>query len=382
MKEVEDMNDIKIFTPYRVCPLGAHVDHQHGRVTGFAIDKGVYLDFNRTKDGAVHIKSVNYKGVVEFNIKDFFEKENNWGDFVKGAVQSLSRKYKLQYGIEGIIEGTLPVGGLSSSAAVIITYLNALCKANDIHLNKHEMIEYAIWVERNYIGVNVGKLDQSCEVYSEKDSLLYLDTLDDKYESILKNRNMPDFEIMIVFTGHERNLAGSQYNKRVDECKSTSYYIKSFENTEYGKYEDAYLRDIKEDIFNKYKNMLPKNWSKRAVHYYSEQLRVKQGVEAWRSGDLECFGRLMFESGWSSILNYETGSDGLRELHMIMEQTEGIYGGRFSGAGFNGSSIALIMPEKKETIIKNITDKYLEKFPEMTDTFSIHFCNTADGVRL
>ena len=30
-----------IFSPYRVCPLGAHVDHQHGLVTGFAFDKGV-----------------------------------------------------------------------------------------------------------------------------------------------------------------------------------------------------------------------------------------------------------------------------------------------------------------------------------------------------
>ena len=35
-----------IFSPYRVCPLGAHVDHQHGLVTGFAIDKGVDLWFS------------------------------------------------------------------------------------------------------------------------------------------------------------------------------------------------------------------------------------------------------------------------------------------------------------------------------------------------
>lgn len=28
-----------IYTPYRVCPLGAHVDHQLGLVTGFAVDK-------------------------------------------------------------------------------------------------------------------------------------------------------------------------------------------------------------------------------------------------------------------------------------------------------------------------------------------------------
>ena len=57
-----------IFSPYRVCPLGAHVDHQHGLVTGFAIDKGVDLWFNvndgqRSKDegqrsiGHVHLES-------------------------------------------------------------------------------------------------------------------------------------------------------------------------------------------------------------------------------------------------------------------------------------------------------------------------------------
>lgn len=40
-----------IFTPYRVCPLGAHVDHQLGQVTGFAIDRGVELEFDITEDG-------------------------------------------------------------------------------------------------------------------------------------------------------------------------------------------------------------------------------------------------------------------------------------------------------------------------------------------
>ena len=53
-----------IFSPYRVCPLGAHVDHQHGLVTGFAIDKGVDLYFDvrgQMEDGRcdphVHLKA-------------------------------------------------------------------------------------------------------------------------------------------------------------------------------------------------------------------------------------------------------------------------------------------------------------------------------------
>ena len=31
------------YAPYRVCPLGAHIDHQWGIVTGFALDTGVTL---------------------------------------------------------------------------------------------------------------------------------------------------------------------------------------------------------------------------------------------------------------------------------------------------------------------------------------------------
>ena len=33
------------FCPYRVCPLGAHSDHNLGKVTGLAIDKGIYLAY-------------------------------------------------------------------------------------------------------------------------------------------------------------------------------------------------------------------------------------------------------------------------------------------------------------------------------------------------
>jgi galactokinase/galacturonokinase len=51
-----------IFSPYRVCPLGAHVDHQHGLVTGFAIDKGVDYWFNVREDGRVLLSSRTFDG--------------------------------------------------------------------------------------------------------------------------------------------------------------------------------------------------------------------------------------------------------------------------------------------------------------------------------
>lgn len=44
---------MKIFTPYRVCTLGAHVDHPLGIVTGFALDRDVMLDLRKPRTEAL-----------------------------------------------------------------------------------------------------------------------------------------------------------------------------------------------------------------------------------------------------------------------------------------------------------------------------------------
>ena len=242
------------------------------------------------------------------------------------------------------IEGTLPVGGLSSSAAVILTYLNAVCIANDIQITRPEIISNAIWAERNYIGVNVGKLDQSCEVYCRKNGLLFLDTLDDSNEIIPVSSNMKPFEIMIVFGGKERQLAGSAYNTRVDECKAAAYALQAYAGMDYGNYKDTYLRNVPIGVYLQYKDRLPENWRKRAEHFYGERQRVKDGIKAWKKGDIEEFGQLMFQSRRSSIELYETGSDNLRDLQDIFENTDGIYGGRFSGVHCHLMYMCCIFP--------------------------------------
>lgn len=97
---------------------------------------------------------------------------------------------------------------------------------------------------------------------------------------------------------------------------------------------------------------------------------------------MEALGRLIFESGYSSIYNYETGSPELKKLYEIMTHTNGIYGGRFSGAGFKGCCMALIDPAYEESIIETVTREYLKEFPHLSDKYSVHVCESADGVRL
>lgn len=371
------------FTPYRICPIGAHSDHQLGKITGIAINKGIHIAYGPKENGVVEIQSLQFDKRAQWHVQATpIEKENDWADHLRGATIALDRRYPLRRGLCAVIDGELPIGGLSSSAAVIITFLSALCNMNGISLSASELITISQEAENKYVGVACGKLDQSCEVYCKKDHLLYMDLQNDSYELIPQHPDMKPYKIAIFFSGIERSLAGSGFNMRVDECRSSAYALKAYAGMEYSKFEETNLRDVPYEVYLEYKDKLPETWKKRAEHWYTEFFRVQQGAEAWRKGDIEEFGRLSFESGKSSIDNWETGSPELKSLYEIMTKTVGIYGGRFSGAGFKGCCMALINPDYEESIIENVTCEYLKQFPHLEGKFSAHICESADGVHL
>lgn len=405
-----------IFAPYRVCPLGAHVDHQHGLVTGFAIDKGVDLWFDvngepsqRSKDEGqnavggqrskvegishVHLESKTFEGVVDFDIATpTLVKQGNWGDYARGAKFALQKRFKLTRGITGVVQGSLPVGGLSSSAAVLIAYVMAFAKANDITLAPFEVMKIASEAEREYIGLNNGLLDQACIALGKKNHLLMLDCESDEYRLIpfgsqgseVKGQRSEEglpFEFAIFFSGLTRSLMSSDYNLRVAECKTATWLVQAYENIPLKEQNKTFLRDVSESMFKRHRDNMPPRFARRAEHFFSEHKRVREGITAWETGNLEWFGSLVKASCESSIHNYECGSPELIAIYEAMLTTDGIYGGRFSGAGFKGACIALVDPTKKEQIEKEITEKYLAKFPQYKNTFKVYFCKSDDGAR-
>lgn len=369
------------FCPYRVCPIGAHSDANLGKITGLAIDKGIHMAYSPKLNGVVELCSLQFGKRAQFHVRDVARNKcDDWADYLRGATLKLSERYPLTYGMSGVIEGSLPIGGLSSSAAVTLVYLKALCHVNLIHPEPLELIQISVAAENEYVGVNCGKLDQSCEVYSKKDHLLYLDTKDDRYELIPTHPAMKPYRIAIFFSGIERTLAGSKFNMRIDEARSAAYAMQAYAGMDYGKFQEANLRAVPREVYEKYKHRLPDTWRRRAEHWYTEYERVQQGAEAWRRGDLDTFGRLSFESGHSSIVNWETGSPELKTLYDIMTRTDGIYGGRFSGAGFKGCCMALIDPAYEADIIRQVTKEYLNAFPQLEGKYSVHICDSADGL--
>ena len=379
-----------IFSPYRVCPLGAHVDHQHGLVTGFAIDKGVDLWFNVRPDCMVNLTSGSFEGAVSFDLsKPVQVREKHWGDYARGAKFALRKRFELKYGIDGHLQGSLPVGGLSSSAAVLIAYVMAVAKANGVELNPFEVVLIASEAEREYIGLNNGLLDQACIALGRKNELLFLDCDNNEYrhikfggESGAGNTDINNlFEIGIFFSGLTRSLVNSDYNLRVFECKTAAWNMLAYTDQPLKPFDKTFLRDIPKATFDKTRDAMPARFARRAEHFYSEYRRVRQGVTAWETGNLPLFGQLSFDSCESSIHNYECGSTELIAIYNIMRQLPGVYGGRFSGAGFKGAVIALIDPAHKAEIEKAVTEQYLAQFPEYEKTFKCYFVKTDDGAR-
>ena len=369
------------FCPYRISPLGAHIDHQYGKINGLAIDKGIHIAYSRKENGVVELQSLNFPKRAQFHVREIpEEKVGDWADHMRGAAKQLAEQYPLRYGISAVIEGTLPIGGLSSSAAVIIAFMSALARENRIKLDPWETIMMAKAAENKYVGVNCGKLDQSCEVLCKKDQLLYLDCADDSYQLIPWTG--PKFRIAVFFSGLERSLATSAYNLRQDECKAAAYSLLAHAGLEYGKFADTRLRDVPTPVFEEYKHLLPANFRKRAEHYFSEYRRAEEGAEAWRKGDLETYGKLVFESGRSSVENYECGCPELITLYNIMTETDGIYGGRFSGAGFKGCCMALVDPDRAEDVLRTVEEKYLAVYPALKGKYLGSLCDSADGVKL
>lgn len=371
-----------IFSPYRVCPIGAHVDHQHGLVTGFAIDKGIDLWFTPVEDGKASIRSRNFEGEVCFSVQEpTLRRQGNWGDYARGAVYALKKRFEIQSGIDGIIQGSLPIGGLSSSAAILVAYVMAFARANHIVLTPMEVVRTASEAEREYIGLNNGILDQACIVLGRKNHLLMLDCDSNDYRLISKPDTMPAFKLGIFFSGLTRSLVNSDYNLRVSECKVAAWNMLAYEGMELKTMDKTFLRDIQYKTFEKYRESMPARFVRRAEHFYGEYKRVREAVTAWEAGNLEWFGKLSYQSCESSIHCYECGSPELIALYEAMRCTPGIYGGRFSGAGFKGACIALCDPDKTEAIAEQVREQYLARFPQYAETFQSVFCDTHDGAR-
>ncbi len=368
-------------SPLRICPLGAHIDHQLGVVTGTTINRSILLAFVPTEDGSVHVESLNFAQPTHFRLDAVpAYAKGDWANYARGAVSALLARHPMRRGLVGVVGGAMPIGGLSSSAAVTTAYLLALEAVNGLTVDASENVEHCRFTENRYIGLNNGILDQSVILHSAHHHLTLIDCDSVRVEQVATELTpaqlVDQFAVLVVYSGLTHALVGTDYNNRVSECRMAAGALLSLAGLPVP--EDVRLRRVAPELFERYGDRLDAPLARRAQHYFGEMVRVEQGVAAWQRGDLAAMGELVSASGDSSIRWYECGSPQLVTLYQILRDAPGVYGTRFSGAGFRGNCIALIDPAHGEAIAEAVHRRYPAAHPEVAAQYSIHFCQT-DG---
>ncbi|XP_024361591.1 galacturonokinase isoform X3 [Physcomitrium patens] len=361
-------------------------------------------------DGASNIKTDEYS-----------MEEGAWGNFSRGAVLALQKKgYKLSQGITGFLEGSAGFEGcgVSSSAAVGVAFLLALESANGLKVTAEDNIELdrlflscldsgltidlkcvilqnGLWldfkmtlklikirlIENEYLGLKNGILDQSAILLSQRHSLTAIHCERRMYELVQPpwyGKNEGDYKILLAFSGLQHALSSKPgYNLRVAECQEAATVL--LRAVGRGDCEPL-LCNVSVDEYEAHKDLLEGELAKRALHFFSENARVFAGIDAWSQGNLPEFGRLISQSGLSSIHNYECGCEPLVQLRDILAQAPGVYGARFSGAGFRGCCVALVATDLAGEAEKYVRAKYLNAQPDLAKrlTTATFVCDSAD----
>ncbi|KAK4369203.1 hypothetical protein RND71_012995 [Anisodus tanguticus] len=414
-----DAQEVRVVvSPYRICPLGAHIDHQAtsgGTVSAMTINKGILLGFVPSNDTQVTLQSGQFNGEVRFRVDEVqvpkhmsetnglteqmdsskTQEECKWGNYARGALYALqSRGNHLKTGITGFICGSegLDSSGLSSSAAVGIAYLLAFESANGFVVCPTENIEYDRLIENEYLGLKNGILDQSAILLSSYGCLTCMNckTINHKLIPSPKVQNNHEgelgnaYKILLAFSGLKQALTTNPgYNRRVAECQEAAKILLQASGNEE---EEPVLSNVKPEIFEAHKSELEPSLAKRAEHYFSENERVLKGLEAWASGNLKEFGELITASGLSSIQNYECGCEPLKQLYEVLLKAPGVLGARFSGAGFRGCCLAFVDADRAEEAAIFVKDEYCKLQPELASHLdqgpAVLICDAGDSARV
>ncbi len=312
---------IEARAPGRVNLIGDHTDYTGGLALPLAIDRQIVIEGIDRDEPLLTLASDQdpVPASIPLPAVGVAEVEPPWARRAAAIAAELGR----EQGFTGTIESTVPIGaGLSSSGALGVALALALGAAVG-----HSRLEVALLcqrAQREATGVPAGILDEMASLHGLDGHAVLLDCHDLTVEPVA----IPDgAEIVVKYISH-RTVAGSPYSERVAACRAAEEVI--------GPLRLAAIDDLSA--------LTDPILFARARHVITENLRVRQCVDALRTGDLEAVGRLMTASHISLRDDYAVSTPDLDSAVETLVSTPGVYGARLTGAGFGGCVIALAEP--------------------------------------
>jgi len=377
-------------TSSRFCLGVEHGDYNGTELFGVGTDRFIWLAYKPNSTGKVRLFSANFPddGVIEFDMGNVPEARSSamahtWGRFACGIDYILRREgYNLTQGIDGVLYGNIPGGGMSRSASLCNNLILSLFDVNEIEVeDENTIVDLAQAVENDYIGSPCGKLDQTMVIFAREGMATHYNPQDRSIDYVPIGAGALDFRIMVLDTGTDRpGLEKSTYRSRREECERLVSILQK------GRYDLSSLADVTDDavyekIMGEFGDKHP-NLCDRLRYIFIAQKRFGKMLEAWKAGDIETVGRIFRADGIALRDDYKISGPELETMCDIVRTVPGVLGERLLGGGDKGASGALVRAECVEAVKNAVDTAYPRSCPDFADKYAVHVCKVVDGVRV
>ena len=338
---------------------GNHTDHQHGRVLAASVNLDTVAAVRLTGNKTVRIQSEGYPlctvELSDLHIRE--EEKNTTMSLIRGVANAFVEMGCTVEGFDAyVISDVLRGSGLSSSAAfevLVGVVLNGLFfegKASAV-----KIAQIGQYAENVYFGKPSGLMDQMA---SSVGNLVAIDFADPKSPVVEK----VDFDFSQ--TGHSLCIidSGADHADLTDEYAAIPGELKTI-CSHFGK---SVLREIPQEDFYRelpeLRRLAGDRAVLRAIHFYDDNDRVPQQVQALKEGDFPKFLELMKQSGRSSWMYLQNvipaGYKSHQEVAVALALCDKLLCGRGAyrvhGGGFAGTVQAFVPNDMLENFRREV----------------------------
>ena len=370
----------------RFCLGVEHGDYNGTELFGVGTDRFIWMAYKPNGTDKVRLFSGNFPndGIVEFTLGNVPEPQSipdSWARFPYGVDYVLQREgHKLTQGIDAVLIGNIPGGGMSRSASLSLNLILSLLDANGIQIDDQmDIVDLAQMVENDYIGSPCGKLDQIMILCAKEGMGTHYKPKTRSINYVPLGEGATDFRIVGLDTGTVRpGLEKSTYKIRKSECdKFAEMLAKDYGITCLGDVDDA----MYEKIIAQYGESEP-DLCDKLTYIYGAQKRFYDMMAAWKAGDIETVGQIFRKDGIGLRDEYKISGPELESMCDIARSVDGVLGERMLGGGDKGASGALVKADAVDQLRAAIDTGYPRSRPDFADKYAMHVCKVVDGIKV
>ena len=278
---------------------GNHTDHQRGRVLAAAVDLDTVAAVSCNGTDVIRVMSQGYPLCV-VSLRELTPVEgekNTTAALIRGVAAKFVELGCPVAGFDAYCCSTvLPGSGLSSSAAfevLIGTILNHLFF--DERLQPAQIAAIGQYAENVFFGKPCGLMDQTASAVGNLVAIDFIDPASPIIRQLDFDFSTCGYSLCIIDSGADHADLTDEYAAVPGEMRSVAQY--------FGK---EVLREVEETAFYQALPALREAYGDRAVlrciHFFQENARVVEQVDALERGDFAAFLKMVTESGRSSYM--------------------------------------------------------------------------------